>query len=68
MKLLDQVRDVVRESIISYSEENATQKICEVPGDTMLTQDRMIIRQSGVYPPPVCLWQNHHPLKKEKGG
>jgi len=32
MKLLDQVRDVVRESIISYSIENATQKIWEIQG------------------------------------
>jgi len=32
MKLLDQVRDVVRESIISYSTENATQKIRKVQG------------------------------------
>ena len=32
MKLLDQVLYVIRKGIISYSAENATQKICEDQG------------------------------------
>jgi hypothetical protein len=57
---------MIWESIISYSKENATQKMWEDHGDH--TNMRLSDYQTAIalIPLPVCLLQNHH-SKKQKG-
>ncbi len=59
MKLLDQVGYVIRKRIISYSTENATQKICKVQGIPCLNKIEGLSDSHCPYAPPVCLWQNN---------
>jgi len=67
MRLLDQVLYVIQRSIISYSAENAIQKIYKVQGMPCLHKIDRLSDSHKPYALPVCLWQNHHPLKKRKG-
>jgi len=53
-------------AIISYSEENTTQKIWEDQGIPYLHKIEGLSESQLPYLPPVCLWQNNPPLKKEK--
>jgi len=56
----------IRKSIISYSAENTIQKIWEVQGIPCLRKIEGLSDSHKPYHPPVCLWQNHPPLKKKK--